>query len=102
MEVMLKIKKNQKIKNKVLKIRKMLTILKMMIIQKMKKKLWFLIVFVCCIGMHNLKAQYTEWGFSMTSGNSNVYGLDSDTNGNIYTTGHYYSGIVLGGSGRIS
>ncbi|CAM1365850.1 carboxypeptidase regulatory-like domain-containing protein [Tenacibaculum xiamenense] len=62
----------------------------------MKKKLLFLIVFVCCIGMHNLKAQYTEWGFSMTSGNSNVYGLDSDTNGNIYTTGHYYSGIVLG------
>jgi len=61
----------------------------------MDKKVFFWILILCTMSIKNLQAQYVEWAFNTVSGTSVVHGMDMDSDGNMYTTGHFYSGIVI-------
>ncbi|WP_075341782.1 hypothetical protein [Tenacibaculum agarivorans] len=61
----------------------------------MRKRIILSLVCLIFIGLQKIKAQYVQWAFNTESGNSKVFGMDMDADGNTYTTGHYYSGIQL-------
>lgn len=59
------------------------------------KRYRIIVVFIVLFFSYEGRAQLAQWAVNTVSGTSVINGLAMDGNGNSYTTGHYYSGIVL-------